>query len=256
MALPPLSHPRDLTDEQWALIGPFLPTLAHRKDRRGRPWKENRAVLNGVLWILRTGPRGRTSRTAIRRIKPATGDFSTGSAPACFGASSKFSRRRSRRRPSGSAGSVHRRQLRARQARRRCRGQDQARQGVEIMAVADRQGLPVAVYVESATPHDVTLVHATLAERFVSPLPKRLIGDNAFESDRLDAELARRGVELIAPHRRTRTHRTQTVARSVATDGGGRSSDSLPGSRTFVGSSCAMSAAPRTFSGCYTSPAV
>ena len=55
MALPPLYHPRDLTDEQWALIGPFLPTLARRKDRRGRPWKENRIVLNGILWILRTG---------------------------------------------------------------------------------------------------------------------------------------------------------------------------------------------------------
>lgn len=38
---------------------------------------------------------------------------------------------------------------------------------------------------------------------------KRLVGDNAYESDRLDAELARRGVELIAPHRRTRTQRTQ-----------------------------------------------
>jgi hypothetical protein len=37
----------------------------------------------------------------------------------------------------------------------------------------------------------------------------RLIGDNAYESDRLDADLARRGVELIAPHRRTRTSRTQ-----------------------------------------------
>ena len=53
---------------------------------------------------------------------------------------------------------------------------------------------------ESATPHEVTLVHATLAQRFVNQLPVRLIGDNAYESDRLDAELARRGVELIAPH--------------------------------------------------------
>ena len=259
MALPPLSHPRDLTDEQWALIGPFLPTLAHRKDRRGHPWKENRAVLNGVLWILRTGPRGRTSRTAIRRIKPVTGGFSSGSAPACFGASSKFSRRRSRRRPSGSAGSEEAfidGSFAPAKHGGAAVGKTKRGKGSKIMAVADRQGLPIAVHVECATPHDVTLVHATLAERFVSPLPKRLIGDNAFESDRLDAELARRGVELIAPHRRTRTHRTQTVARSVATDGGGRSSDSLPGSRTFVGSSCAMSAAPRTFSGCYTSPAV
>ena len=77
------------------------------------------------------------------------------------------------------------------------------------MAIADRQRRPVAVHVESATPHEVTLVHATLAERFVSPLPTRLIGDNAYESDSLDAELARHGVEQIAPHRRTRTQRTQ-----------------------------------------------
>ena len=36
-----------------------------------------------------------------------------------------------------------------------------------------------------------------------------LVGDNAYESDRLNAELARRGVELIAPPRRTRKQRTQ-----------------------------------------------
>ena len=40
-------------------------------------------------------------------------------------------------------------------------------------------------------------MHATLAQRFVNQLPVRLIGDNVYESDRLDAELARRGVELI-----------------------------------------------------------
>jgi transposase len=88
-------------------------------------------------------------------------------------------------------------------------GKTKRGKGSKIMAIADRQGRPVAVHVESATPHEVTLVHATLAERFLSQLPARLIGDNAYESDRLDAELARLGVELIAPHRRTRTQRTQ-----------------------------------------------
>src|SRR5437773_12063367 len=53
MALPGASHPRDVTDEQWALIGPFLPKLP-RTNRRGRPWKENRNVLNGILRVLRT----------------------------------------------------------------------------------------------------------------------------------------------------------------------------------------------------------
>src|SRR5262247_1656352 len=55
MALRAASHPRDLTDEQWDLIGRFLPEPVRREDGRGRPWRESRAVLNGILWILRTG---------------------------------------------------------------------------------------------------------------------------------------------------------------------------------------------------------
>ena len=55
MAIHAASHSRDLTDEEWVLIGPFLPKLARRTDGRGRPWRENRAALNGIMWILRTG---------------------------------------------------------------------------------------------------------------------------------------------------------------------------------------------------------
>src|SRR6476646_5339840 len=44
----------DLTDKQWAIIEPlFEPT--RRADGRGRPWRDARAVLNGVLWVLRPG---------------------------------------------------------------------------------------------------------------------------------------------------------------------------------------------------------
>jgi hypothetical protein len=43
--------------------------------------------------------------------------------------------------------------------------------GSKIMAIADRGGLPVAVHIESATPHEVTLVQATLAHRFLNPFP-------------------------------------------------------------------------------------
>ena len=77
------------------------------------------------------------------------------------------------------------------------------------MAVADRAGLPIAVCTESATPHEVTLVQQTLAETIVNEPLQRLIGDNAYDSDRLDHELAETGVEMIAPHNRSRKHRTQ-----------------------------------------------
>ncbi len=73
------------------------------------------------------------------------------------------------------------------------------------MAVADRAGLPLAVHVASATPHEVTLVEPTLAGCFVDEQPERLIGDKAYDSDPLDEHLASDGIELIAPHRRNRT---------------------------------------------------
>ena len=44
----------ELTDEQWELLEPVL-RPARRADKRGRPWHDTRAVLNGVLWVLGTG---------------------------------------------------------------------------------------------------------------------------------------------------------------------------------------------------------
>ena len=44
----------ELTDVQWELLKSLVEPKTPAK-RRGRPWKETRAVLEGVLWILRTG---------------------------------------------------------------------------------------------------------------------------------------------------------------------------------------------------------
>jgi transposase len=53
--------------------------------------------------------------------------------------------------------------------------------------------------------HEVTLVAPTLDSRFVAELPQRLIGDRAYDADRLDEALVELGIEMIAPHRRNRT---------------------------------------------------
>ncbi len=45
----------ELTDAQWAIIKPLIPTPRRRKDGRGRPWRNPREVLGGILWVLRTG---------------------------------------------------------------------------------------------------------------------------------------------------------------------------------------------------------
>ena len=44
-----------LTDEQWSRIEPIITASAPIKDPRGRKERDAREVLDGVLWILRTG---------------------------------------------------------------------------------------------------------------------------------------------------------------------------------------------------------
>jgi transposase len=44
----------ELTDVQWELLKPLVEPKTPKR-RRGRPWRETRGVLEGVLWILRTG---------------------------------------------------------------------------------------------------------------------------------------------------------------------------------------------------------
>ena len=76
------------------------------------------------------------------------------------------------------------------------------------MAISDGHGLPLAVHVASASPHETKLVEPTLQRRFLGETPERLIGDRAYDSDPLDAQIRERfGVELVAPHNSTRSRK-------------------------------------------------
>ena len=84
-------------------------------------------------------------------------------------------------------------------------GKTKRGKGSKIMAIADRSGLPVAVSVASASPHEVKLAEATIERSWLPDAPERLIGDKAYDSDPLDERLREeRGIQLIAPHRGNR----------------------------------------------------
>lgn len=80
------------------------------------------------------------------------------------------------------------------------------------MVVADGQGVPLGNYLDSATPHEVTLIEPLL-EKIAVPRssvgrprknPTRLIYDRGADSDPLRERLKKRGIDLICPHRENR----------------------------------------------------
>jgi transposase len=221
------------------MIGPFLPKLTRRKDDRGRPWRENRAVLNGILWILRTGApwadlpdRYPSYQTCHRRFQHwvrcgVMKDILSMLAEALHDEGyldlreafidGSFA-------PAKKGGN--------------CVGKTKRGKGSKIMAIADRHGRPVAIHIDSATPYEVTLVEATLAHRLVQKMPERLIGDNAYESDQLMR--SSRSAASNSSHLTVATARAgrRMAARAAGTDAAGRWNGCLRGCRTIDESSC------------------
>jgi transposase len=70
------------------------------------------------------------------------------------------------------------------------------------MAIADRNGLPLALCLASGNRYDSVLTERTLDAAFVAELPPRLIGDRAWDAGVLQRRLwDERKIDLIAPKR-------------------------------------------------------
>jgi transposase len=91
----------------------------------------------------------------------------------------------------------------------------------------DGKGLAVAVSTSSASPHESGLIQELFGFMLAKEKPARVIGDKAYDSDPLDAALAAKGIEMIAPNRSNRTptqdgrplrryRRRWTVERTIA----------------------------------------
>jgi hypothetical protein len=120
----------------------------------------------------------------------------------------------------------------------------------KIMAVANRHGLPVAVSVESDTPHEVKWADSTLLQMVISAPPQNLIGDKAHDSAKLDTRVRSYGIELISLTAATAKteHKIEDTCDGIADVG--KLKDCLPGHRTFAGWLSVTNDTLRTFSGC------
>ena len=194
-----------LSDEHWERIREHFPEEHIPSDRKGRKPIPARKVLEAVLWILNTGAQWHmlpqcypNYKTVHRRFQhwcqqEVLRDVMTDLANAlreegalneseCF-IDATFSSAK------GGGDQI---------------GPTKRGKGVKIMAIVDRHGLPLAVSAHAANHHEVTLVQLSFDFYMIEAKPENLIGDRAYDSDKLDEELRQEGIEMISPHRRGR----------------------------------------------------
>ena len=85
------------------------------------------------------------------------------------------------------------------------------------MAISDCHGLPVVIGVRSPSPNGLTLVEDTLQRRHIEALPKCVIADRSYDSNRFDERLQQehgsnwlRAIAAIAAYPKMGGHRGAT----------------------------------------------
>ncbi len=199
-----------LTDEQLNWLVERIPD-APRNPLGGRPPVDKRAVMRGIFWMLDNGAKWKDlpaefgSKSTVHRWFKAwveDGVFEAIMRDAgrlveergeyklyeCF-VDGTFSKAR------GGGDGI---------------GCTRVGKGVKIMVLVDARGLPVAVDTMSANPHECTLVQGLFDFMLTQEKPERIIGDKAYDSDKLDDQMAEMGIEMIAPHKSNRKPENST----------------------------------------------
>ena len=202
-----------LTDEQLDWLCEHVPDPPARP-KGGRPPLDKRLAIRGIFWILDNGakwkdlPRRFGSKSAVHRyfqqwarggvfesIMRAAGQLVESHdgyrVYECF-IDGTFAKAK------GGGDGI---------------GNTMAGKGVKIMVLVDANGLPMSVETMSATPHEATLVQRLFDFMLSCEAPERIVGDKAYDSDRLDDELAEQGIDMVAPHRKNRLPQNVTQDR-------------------------------------------
>jgi len=195
-----------LTDEQWERIRKHFPEEHIADGRPGRKPIPTRRVLEAVLWLLNTGAqwhmlpqsypnyktvhrrfqawcRDEILRRLLTDVANELRDRGALDEEECF-IDATFVMAK------GGGAEI---------------GATKRGKGMKIMAIVDRHGLPLSVSTHAANHHEVRLVQLCFDFYMIEAKPENLIGDRAYDSDPLDEELRRDGIEMIAPHRANRS---------------------------------------------------
>jgi transposase len=201
------------TEAQWKKIAPLL-AKPPKQCKGGRPWIQNRHVLEGILWILRNGARWQD----LPGVIPTS--FDVLAAAAGLGGAGRLVKNlacvseRVKRVPAIEVERiVSGRQFCSCEKRGYGVGKTKRGKGTKWMVVVDGHGLPLGNYLHPASPAEIKLAETTPATIRVGrshqagrprQKPLRVIADKAYDSDPLRKRLRQHGIELICPHKKNR----------------------------------------------------
>ncbi|MFD7070574.1 IS5 family transposase [Streptomyces sp. NPDC059913] len=219
----------ELTDTAWERIEPLLP----RVDGRGRPWRDHRQVVNGVLWRLRTGAPWRDLperygpwQTAYERFAQweADGtwakllkhvrvrDDAVGRVDWTVAVDSTVNRAHQHAVGARKKGPTDGDELEdpVRSQTRQTLGRSRGGLTTKVHLAVDGRGLPLSVVLTSGNVNDATAFADVLdgirIPRVVTgrprTTPERVLGDKAYSSRAIRRLLRRRGIAVTIPKRR------------------------------------------------------
>src|SRR5438876_6815811 len=94
---------------------------------------------------------------------------------------------------------LHRRQLCHGEKRGAKIGPTKRGKGTKWMVLVDGAGTPLGVYLDAASPAEVTLLEQTLASQPIRGTPAPLIADRGYDSNTARGWLKRRGIQPSIP---------------------------------------------------------
>ncbi len=196
----------NLTDMQWQRIRHHFPEELRPKSHPGRKPVCTRDVFEAVLWILNTGAQWPMLPPCYPNYKTVHRRFQNGCRQGVV-----------REVLMDLAQTLHEQggldeseafidgMFSAAKGGGADIGHTKRGKGVRVMGILDGNGLPLSVSTHAANHHEVTLVQLTFDFYLIEDQPDNLIGDKAYDSDSLDEERKKDGIEMIAPHRQNRT---------------------------------------------------
>ncbi|MBQ0888529.1 IS5 family transposase [Streptomyces sp. RM72] len=218
----------ELTDVAWERIAPLLPGV----DGRGRPWRDHRQVINGVLWRLRTGAPWRDLperygpwQTAYERFArwEADGtwarlleqvqvrDDSVEAVEWTVSVDSTINRAHQHAAGARKGGAPTEDKLEdpVRASAGQALGRSRGGLTTKIHHACDGRGLPLAVVVTPGNVNDSTVFDTVMDElrvpRTRAGRPRRrpdaVIADKAYSSRAIRQVLRRRGIQAVIPER-------------------------------------------------------